>query len=47
MKAEQNATTQVVNETMSTSMEHAVDGISLFLFGGFVPSLFIGRRRTV
>jgi hypothetical protein len=47
VKAEQNTTTQIVNETMSTAMQHAVDGISLFLFGGFVASLFIGRRRTV
>ncbi|MGZ4849581.1 MAG: hypothetical protein ACXV2D_08875 [Halobacteriota archaeon] len=47
VKAEQNATTQVVNQTMSTAMQHAVDGISLFLFGGFVASLFIGRRPHV
>jgi hypothetical protein len=46
VKAEQNTTTQIVNETMSTAMQHAVDGISLFLFGGFVASLFVGRRRT-
>jgi len=47
VKAEQNATTQVVDQTMSTAMQHAVDGISLFLFGGFVASLFIGRRPHV
>jgi hypothetical protein len=46
VKAEQNTTTQIVNETMSTAMQHAVDGISLFLFAGFVASLFVGRRRT-
>jgi Major Facilitator Superfamily len=47
VKAEQNTTTQIVDETVSTSMRHAIDGISLFLFGGFVASLFIGRRQTV
>jgi MFS family permease len=44
VKAEQNRTTQVANEMISSAMRHAVDGISLFLFGGFVCSLFIGRQ---
>ncbi len=44
VKAEQNTTSQIANEIISSAMQHAVDGISLFLFGGFVCSLFIGRR---
>jgi EmrB/QacA subfamily drug resistance transporter len=46
VKAEQNTTTQIVNTTISDAMRHAVDGISVFLFGGFVASLFIGHRKT-
>lgn len=44
VKAEQNTTTQIANEMISSAMQRAVDGISLFLFGGFVCSLFIGQR---
>ncbi len=47
VKAEHNTTTQIVDETVSTAMRYAVDGISVFLFGGFVASLFIGRRTHV
>jgi hypothetical protein len=45
VKAEQNTTTQIVDETISASMQHAIDGISVFLFAGFLVSLFIGRPR--
>jgi EmrB/QacA subfamily drug resistance transporter len=45
VKAEQNTTTQIANAMISSAMQHAVDGISLFLFGGFVCSLFIGQGR--
>jgi MFS family permease len=44
-KAQQNTATQIVNDTISAAMQHAVDGISLFLFAGFLVSLFIGRGR--
>ena len=44
IKAEQSMRTQIANEVISSAMRHAVDGISFFLFGGFVCSLFIGRR---
>ncbi|MGZ4891587.1 MAG: MFS transporter, partial [Halobacteriota archaeon] len=44
VRAEQNTTTQIVSETVSTAMQHAIDGVSLVLFGGFVASLFIGRQ---
>jgi len=44
IKAEQNTRTQIANEIISSAMQHAVDSISLFLFGGFVCSLFIGRQ---
>jgi hypothetical protein len=45
VKTEQNTTTQIANEMISSAMQRAVDGISLFLFGGFVCSLFIGQRE--
>jgi len=44
VKTQQNTTTTIVSDTISTAMEHALDGISLFLFGGFIASLFMGRR---
>jgi len=44
VKAEQNTTTAIVSDTISAAMQHAIDGVSLFLFGGFVASLFIGRQ---
>jgi EmrB/QacA subfamily drug resistance transporter len=44
IKAEQNTTTQIVNDTVSAAMQHAIDGVSLFLVGGLIASLFIGRR---
>jgi hypothetical protein len=44
-KAAENTTTQIVGETISVAMQHAVDGISVFLFAGFLVSLFIGPRR--
>ena len=45
-KAQQNTATQIVNDTISAAMQHAVDGISVFLFAGFLVSLFIGRGRA-
>jgi EmrB/QacA subfamily drug resistance transporter len=45
VKAAENTTTQIVGETISAAMQHAVDGISVFLFAGFLVSLFIGPRR--
>lgn len=47
VKAAKNTTTQIVSETMSTAIQHAVDGISPFLLGEFVASLFVGRQHTV
>jgi hypothetical protein len=44
-KTAENTTTQIVGETISVAMQHAVDGISVFLFVGFLVSLFIGPRR--
>jgi hypothetical protein len=45
-KGEKNTATQIVNDTVSAAMQHAVDGISVFLFAGFLVSLFIGRGRA-
>jgi hypothetical protein len=45
VKAEQNMTTQIVNETMNTATQRAVDGISVFLFGGLIASLFFGSAE--
>jgi len=45
VKVEENTTTQIVGETISVAMQHAADGISVFLFAGFLVSLFIGPRR--
>jgi len=34
-KGEKNTATQIVNNTVSAAMQHAVDGISVFLFADF------------
>jgi len=47
VRGEHNSTTQIVDETVSNSMQHAVDAISIFLFAGFLVSLFIGQRTSV
>ena len=45
VRADHNRTTRIVNETISDSMQYTVDSISVFLFVGFISSLFIGRRK--
>ncbi len=45
VRADHNKTTRIVNETISDSMQYTVDSISVFLFVGFISSLFIGRRK--
>jgi len=45
VKGDQNTNTQIVDETLSAAMQHAVDGISVFLFAGFLVSRFIGLRK--
>ena len=44
-KGEENTATQIVNDTISAAMQRTVDGISVFLFAGFLVSLFIGRQK--
>jgi hypothetical protein len=39
------ASAAIVNETISDAMQYTVDSISVFLFVGFISSLFIGRRK--